>query len=124
MQQYQSYTSQNQPTVAEYAFPSVLQFLQSEWRRFERDRNEWDIEKAEMKARIAFLEGEKRSIDNTKLDLMKRVKMLEYALRQERSKYVEGNTSAATPPKVATPANHSTNAGVTGKASNDLVTLL
>ncbi|KAF9175290.1 hypothetical protein BGX21_011409 [Mortierella sp. AD011] len=88
MQQFQSFASQA-PTVAEYAFPSVLQFLQSEWRRFERDRNEWDIEKAEMKARIAFLEGEKRGVDNTKLDLMKRVKMLEYALRQERSKYIE-----------------------------------
>jgi len=37
-----------------------------------------------MQARIAFLEGEKRGVDNTKLDLMKRVKMLEYALRQER----------------------------------------
>ncbi|KAK3813520.1 MAG: WD40-repeat-containing domain protein [Linnemannia elongata] len=83
MHQFQAFTPQA-PTVAEYAFPSVLQFLQSEWRRFERDRNEWDIEKAEMKARIAFLEGEKRGVDNTKLDLMKRVKMLEFALRQER----------------------------------------
>ncbi|KAF9089151.1 hypothetical protein BGX23_006885 [Mortierella sp. AD031] len=90
MHQFQAFASQA-PTVAEYAFPSVLQFLQSEWRRFERDRNEWDIEKAEMKARIAFLEGEKRGVDNTKIDLMKRVKMLEFALRQERSKYVEGN---------------------------------
>ncbi|KAF9905402.1 hypothetical protein EC991_001697 [Linnemannia zychae] len=94
MHQFQAFNPQA-PTVAEYAFPSVLQFLQSEWRRFERDRNEWDIEKAEMKARIAFLEGEKRGVDNTKLDLMKRVKMLEFALRQERSKYVEGNQGAA-----------------------------
>ncbi|KAF9289105.1 hypothetical protein BGZ68_010060 [Mortierella alpina] len=93
MNQFQSMPPQA-PTVAEYAFPSVLQFLQSEWRRFERDRNEWDIEKAEMKARIAFLEGEKRGVDNTKMDLMKRVKMLEYALRQERSKYVEGAKGA------------------------------
>ncbi|KAF9989138.1 hypothetical protein BGZ75_007392 [Mortierella antarctica] len=96
MNQFQSIPPQA-PTVAEYAFPSVLQFLQSEWRRFERDRNEWDIEKAEMKARIAFLEGEKRGVDNTKMDLMKRVKMLEYALRQERSKYVEGAKGAASP---------------------------
>ncbi|KAG0206009.1 hypothetical protein BGX28_002511 [Mortierella sp. GBA30] len=92
--QFQSLAPQA-PTVAEYAFPTVLQFLQSEWRRFERERNEWDIEKAEMKARIAFLEGEKRGVDNTKMDLMKRVKMLEYALRQERSKYLEGTNAAA-----------------------------
>ncbi|KAG0231056.1 hypothetical protein BGW42_000532 [Actinomortierella wolfii] len=89
MHQYQTFTPAPAPSVPEYAFPSVLQFLQSEWRRFERDRNEWDIEKAEMKARIAYLEGEKRGIDNTKMDLMKRIKMLEFALRQERSKYVE-----------------------------------
>ncbi|KAF9902511.1 hypothetical protein BX616_001913 [Lobosporangium transversale] len=93
MHQFQSFAPQA-PTVAEYAFPSVLQYLQSEWRRFERDRNEWDIEKAEMKARIAFLEGEKRGVDNTKVDLMKRVKMLEYALRQERSKYIELSNAA------------------------------
>ncbi|KAF9427885.1 hypothetical protein BGZ94_003936 [Podila epigama] len=83
--QYSTIAGPQSPPVVEYAFPSVLQFLQTEWRRFERDRNEWDIEKAEMKARIAFLEGEKRGLDSSKVDLMKRVKMLEYALRQERS---------------------------------------
>ncbi|KAF9278209.1 hypothetical protein BGZ68_008705 [Mortierella alpina] len=95
MHQFQPFAPQQMPTVAEYAFPSVLQFLQSEWRRFERDRNEWDIEKAEMKARIAFLEGEKRGVDNAKMDLMKRVKMLEYALRQERGKYLESKDGSA-----------------------------
>ncbi|KAG0249921.1 hypothetical protein BG011_008803 [Mortierella polycephala] len=94
MHQFQSLAPQA-PTVTEYAFPNVLQYLQLEWRRFERDRNEWDIEKAEMKARIAFLEGEKRGVDNTKLDLMKRVKMLEYALRQERCKYVENHNNSS-----------------------------
>ncbi|KAF9111260.1 hypothetical protein BGX27_005175 [Mortierella sp. AM989] len=105
MHQFQSFAPPQPPTTAEYAFPAVLQFLQSEWRKFERDRNEWDIEKSEMKARIAFLEGEKRGIDNTKIDLMKRVKMLEYALRQERSKYVEGKegnaVSAPSPSQVS-----------------------
>ncbi|KAF9923299.1 hypothetical protein FBU30_006640 [Linnemannia zychae] len=95
MHQFQSFASSQPPPAAEYAFPGVLQFLQSEWRRFERDRNEWDIEKAEMKARIAFLEGEKRGIDNSKIDLMKRVKMLEFALRQERSKYVEAKDDSS-----------------------------
>lgn len=35
-------------------------------------------------ARIALLEGERRSFDNVKLDHMRRIKMLEYALRVER----------------------------------------
>ncbi|KAF9345218.1 hypothetical protein BGX26_003391 [Mortierella sp. AD094] len=135
MHQFQSFAPQA-PTVAEYAFPSVLQFLQSEWRRFERDRNEWDIEKAEMKARIAFLEGEKRGVDNTKLDLMKRVKMLEYALRQERSKYVEANNGAiaakgASGPSADGSSNNTSNEngssdslsnGVNNKAQNRMST--
>jgi Striatin family len=33
----------------EYTLPGVLHFLQQEWRRFERERNEWEIEKAEYK---------------------------------------------------------------------------
>lgn len=37
-----------------------------------------------LQARIALLEGERRGIENSKVVLMKRVKMLEYALRQER----------------------------------------
>jgi len=37
-----------------------------------------------VQARIALLEGERRSFENVKLDLMRRIKMLEYALRVER----------------------------------------
>ncbi len=37
-----------------------------------------------LQARIALLEGERRSFENVKLDLMRRIKMLEYALRVER----------------------------------------
>lgn len=34
---------------------SVLHYLQSEWRRWERDRNEWEIERAEMRVSICLL---------------------------------------------------------------------
>ncbi|EEB98232.1 hypothetical protein MPER_02299, partial [Moniliophthora perniciosa FA553] len=44
----------------DFTLSSVLHFLQTEWRRYERDRNEWEIERAEMRARIALLEGERR----------------------------------------------------------------
>ncbi|CAG0902415.1 unnamed protein product [Cyprideis torosa] len=37
-------------------------------------------------ARIAFLEGERKGQINLKNDLVRRIKMLEYALRQERAK--------------------------------------
>jgi striatin 1/3/4 len=37
-----------------------------------------------LQARIAMLEGQRRSAENLKVDLLRRVKMLEHALRQER----------------------------------------
>ncbi|WWC61639.1 uncharacterized protein I303_104223 [Kwoniella dejecticola CBS 10117] len=81
---------------------SVLHYLQSEWRRWERDRNEWEIERAEMRARIALLEGQRRSAENLKVDLLRRVKMLEFALRQERTKTVSsGQVSSIPPSKLA-----------------------
>jgi len=47
-------------------------------------------------ARIALLEGERRGTENLKTDLMRRVKMLEYALRTERNKYLtSANQKAA-----------------------------
>jgi striatin 1/3/4 len=35
----------------DFTLSSVLHFLQTEWRRYERDRNEWEIERAEMRVR-------------------------------------------------------------------------
>lgn len=82
----------------DFTLSSVLHFLQTEWRRYERDRNEWEIERAEMRARIALLEGERRSFENVKLDLMRRIKMLEYALRVERSKQLTQSSSQGVQP--------------------------
>ncbi|KAM0787281.1 hypothetical protein ACM66B_006514 [Microbotryomycetes sp. NB124-2] len=67
---------------------SVLHFLQTEHRRYAKDRNEWEIERAEMRARIALLEGEKRGNEGALRDLARRCKMLENALRGERSKFL------------------------------------
>uniref|UniRef100_A0A3B4Y608 Striatin N-terminal domain-containing protein n=1 Tax=Seriola lalandi dorsalis TaxID=1841481 RepID=A0A3B4Y608_SERLL len=39
------------------------------------------------RARIAFLQGERKGQENLKNDLVRRIKMLEYALKQERAKY-------------------------------------
>lgn len=39
---------------------------------------------AMLKARIAFLQGERKGQENLKNDLVRRIKMLEYALKQER----------------------------------------
>lgn len=77
--------------------PTVLHYLQREWSRFEYDRCRWALERAELqvknsplshsltaKARIGFLEGQFQAEESLKRDLLRRIKMLEFALKQER----------------------------------------
>ncbi|KAG7137180.1 Striatin Pro11 like protein [Verticillium longisporum] len=52
-----------QPNATEYTLQGVMRFLQTEWHRHERDRNSWEIERQEMKGRIANLEGQARRAD-------------------------------------------------------------
>ena len=64
----------------------VMRFLQTEWHRHERDRNAWEIERAEMKSRIGRLEGESKTNKRLHDSLGKHVKILESALKKEREK--------------------------------------
>ena len=73
----------------QYSIPGILHFIQHEWARFEMERSQWEVEKAELQARIAFLQGERKGQENLKTDLVRRIKMLEYALKQERAKYAK-----------------------------------
>ena len=63
-----------------------MRFLQTEWHRHERDRNAWEIERAEMKSKIGKLEGDGRTSKRLQASLSKHVKMLENVLKQERAK--------------------------------------
>ncbi|TRY83870.1 hypothetical protein DNTS_030096 [Danionella cerebrum] len=72
---------------AHYSIPGILHFLQHEWARFELERAQWELERAELQAQIAFLQGERKGQENLKKDLVRRIKMLEYALKQERAKF-------------------------------------
>lgn len=81
---------QQQPCTqqaANYSIPGIVHYLQHEWQRFEVQRQGWDVERAELQARIALLQGERKGQENLKNDLVRRIKMLEYCLRQERAKY-------------------------------------
>uniref|UniRef100_A0A452HIF5 Striatin N-terminal domain-containing protein n=1 Tax=Gopherus agassizii TaxID=38772 RepID=A0A452HIF5_9SAUR len=53
----------------------------------EAEKSRWEAERAELQAQVAFLQGERKGQENLKTDLVRRIKMLEYALKQERSKY-------------------------------------
>ncbi|KAM9270685.1 LOW QUALITY PROTEIN: striatin-4 [Cariama cristata] len=66
------------------SLPGILHFIQHEWARFEAE-GRWEAE-PELQAQVAFLQGERKGQENLKTDLVRRIKMLEYA-QQERSKY-------------------------------------
>jgi striatin 1/3/4 len=48
---------------------------------------EWLFEKSQLQQRIAQLEGMHRGQESINEDLVKRIKMLEFCLREERVKY-------------------------------------
>lgn len=72
-----------QPQATEYTLQGVMRFLQTEWHRHERDRNAWEIEKQEMKGRIANLEGAARRADATQKALKKYVAILESKVKDQ-----------------------------------------
>lgn len=72
-----------QPHATEYTLQGVMRFLQTEWHRHERDRNAWEIEKQEMKGRIANLEGAARRADATQKALKKYVAILEAKVKEQ-----------------------------------------
>lgn len=74
---------QHGPQGAEYTLQGVMRFLQTEWHRHERDRNAWEIEKQEMKGRIASLEGQARRADATQKALRKYVSILERKVKDQ-----------------------------------------
>ncbi|KAK2592501.1 1,2-dihydroxy-3-keto-5-methylthiopentene dioxygenase [Conoideocrella luteorostrata] len=73
----------NQPQATEYTLQGVMRFLQTEWHRHERERNAWDIEKQEMRGRIAHLEGQARRSDATQRALKKYVTILERKVKDQ-----------------------------------------
>ncbi|XP_075153717.1 connector of kinase to AP-1 isoform X4 [Haematobia irritans] len=77
----------SQQATPQYTIPGILHFIQHEWSRFELERSQWDVDRAELQARIAMLLGERKCLESLKSDLTRRIKMLEYALRQERVKF-------------------------------------
>ncbi|KAL4647322.1 striatin-4 [Arapaima gigas] len=69
------------------SLPGILHFIQYEWSRFQAEKHRWEAERDELRAQVAFLQGERKGQENMKQDLVRRIKMLEYALKQERAKH-------------------------------------
>lgn len=73
----------NAPQATEYTLQGVMRFLQTEWHKHERDRNAWEIERQEMKGRIAALEGSARRADATQKALKRYVNILEKKVKEQ-----------------------------------------
>ncbi|KEZ46195.1 hypothetical protein SAPIO_CDS1079 [Scedosporium apiospermum] len=82
-QQQQQANVINRPPGTEYTLQGVMRFLQSEWHRHERERNSWDIEKQEMKARIAQLEGKLKRGDATQNASKKYITILQRKIKEQ-----------------------------------------
>eukprot|EP00127_Corallochytrium_limacisporum_P002629 Clim_evm65s134 gene=Clim_evmTU65s134 len=70
--------------LGKMTLPAVLTWIQYEFARFEREKAEWDLERSGFLSRISMLEGERKAQEGLKRDLIRRVKMLEYAIMKER----------------------------------------
>ena len=69
-----------------YTWDGVLDFLDEQERIIANAETERSLERQEMHSKIASLESELRSQENINRGLLKRVKMLEFALHQEQDK--------------------------------------
>ncbi|CAJ0960920.1 unnamed protein product, partial [Mesorhabditis belari] len=83
-----------------YTMHGVLHFVQHEWGRYEMERAKWEMERAELQARISFLQGERKGQENLRHDLVRRIKMLEYCLKQERAKCYRLSHNGEEPPEM------------------------
>lgn len=81
-----------------------MRFLQTEWHRHERERNAWEIERQEMKSRIAKLEGNTRKLEGSNESLKKFLTMLE-RVAKDREAQLKAIKSGGTAP---VPANKET----------------
>uniref|UniRef100_A0A8C5GFV1 Striatin N-terminal domain-containing protein n=1 Tax=Gouania willdenowi TaxID=441366 RepID=A0A8C5GFV1_GOUWI len=98
--------------------PGILHFIQFEWGRFQAEKYRWEAERDELRAQVAFLQGERKGQENMKQDLVRRIKMLEYALKQERAKHQKlktGSDQSQGDKKPETEADHLPN----GPAESD-----
>ncbi|KAI1389143.1 WD40 repeat-like protein [Hypoxylon trugodes] len=93
----------NQPHATEYTLQGVMRFLQTEWHRHERDRNAWEIERQEMKGRIAALEGSARRADATQKALKRYVTILEKKVKDQAAQLKVASTTSATDHSVKQP---------------------
>ncbi|OMJ90507.1 hypothetical protein SteCoe_7094 [Stentor coeruleus] len=84
-----SFGSRNMSEMKNYTWTGVLSFINEQCKSSEMEKTQWLVEKKQYTERIAQLEGELQASEAVNKDLIRRVKMLEFSLRQERIKYAK-----------------------------------
>ena len=69
-----------------YTWDGILDFLDEQERTIANTETERALERQELNSKIASLESELKSQENINRDLLKRIKMLEFSLKQEQIK--------------------------------------
>lgn len=67
---------------------SAISTLYSEWEQVQTERQQWQLERAQMRAKILTLESNARTHQQVRLDLIRRIKLLEHGLMQERRNFL------------------------------------
>eukprot|EP00005_Dracoamoeba_jomungandri_P011963 CAMPEP_0174275030 /NCGR_PEP_ID=MMETSP0439-20130205/59607_1 /TAXON_ID=0 /ORGANISM="Stereomyxa ramosa, Strain Chinc5" /LENGTH=632 /DNA_ID=CAMNT_0015367103 /DNA_START=46 /DNA_END=1944 /DNA_ORIENTATION=+ len=85
--------------IQSYSMPGVLGFLQNFWFEKQDDKENWERERVELKQTVETLQVRCKVLENIQTGLLRRIKMLEYALVQERAKYSkeEGHVEPSKP---------------------------
>ena len=71
----------------------IMEKMNESLRSFAIKETEWIIQKNAYETRISELEGENQAHEQINIDLIKRIKMLEYTLVQERNKNPSSNNN-------------------------------
>lgn len=45
----------NSPNATQYTIPGILHYIQHEWTRFEQERSQWDVDRAELQVKSTFV---------------------------------------------------------------------
>ncbi len=101
------------PEKIRYALETIYLELQRE----ANEKQQLKLANSQLRARVIQLENEKRTDAKVRLDLIRRIKLLEYSLLSERVNYTTG---AARSRFAALPSSHNDHAGAeaAGGASN------
>jgi len=76
--------NENNMLEVTYTWAGVIEFMNDQYKLMNERETEWLIEKQQYQHKTNYLNSQIMAHENINKDLVKRIKMLEYALRQER----------------------------------------